>query len=311
MRKRLKTAAWSLVALALFTLAALPVAFDMEREALDPGRIDSAAERYVKLGEGITYYEAAGPIGGTPVLLVCGFSVPSFVWAPTFDTLAENGFRVIRYDLYGRGMSDRPPGEYDRARFERQMLELLGALDIDGKVDVVGLSMGGALAAGLAQNHPERVRKVVLVDPFNTPRDIGPLAWPFVGEWLFRVKALPAMADGQFNDFAHPEHFPDWAERYRVQMRYEGFGQALLSTLRHTITQDPVLAFRTVGAQGKPVLLVWGEKDRTTPYEQNARVRQEIPQAELLAVPDAGHLPHIEQPALVEPVLIEFLRREM
>jgi pimeloyl-ACP methyl ester carboxylesterase len=309
LKRSIKLGIAGLVALAMLALAALPVVFDRERDAFDPGRAVGGQDRYRRLSDGVTYYEIAGPLDGPPVLLVHGFSVPSFVWDPTFDALADAGFRVVRYDLYGRGMSDRPAGDYDRARYERQITELLGSLGIAGPVDLVGLSMGGALVAGYAQRHPERVRRLVLVAPFNTPRDIGPLAWPVVGDWLFRVDVLPSLAEGQLADFAHPERFPDWPERYREQMRYHGFGHALLSTLRHVIAHDPVLAYGTVGAQGKPVLLIWGERDGTVPYAQHARVRAEIPHAEFLSVPDAGHLPHKEQPQVVEPALIEFLRR--
>jgi len=115
------------------------------------------------------------------------------------------------------------------------------------------------------------------------------------------------MAVGQLSDFAHPERFPEWADRYREQMRYIGFGRAILSTLRHVITRDPMPTYQAVGAQRRPVLLVWGEQDRTTPYAQNTRVRQALGEHEFLTVADAGHLPHLEHPEVVEPALLAFL----
>jgi pimeloyl-ACP methyl ester carboxylesterase len=116
------------------------------------------------------------------------------------------------------------------------------------------------------------------------------------------------MAAGQATDFVHPERFPDWSERYRAQMRSFGFGRAILSTLREVATRDPLPAYRAVGAQQRPVLLVWGEQDQTVPFALSAGVREALGAHQFLAVADAGHLPHLERPEAVEPVLLEFLR---
>jgi len=75
------------------------------------------------LADGVTYYEIAGQPGGQPVILIHGFSVPNFIWDPTFAALAAAGFRVLRYDLFGRGYSDRPKARYDKALFVRQLAE--------------------------------------------------------------------------------------------------------------------------------------------------------------------------------------------
>ena len=63
---------------------------------------------FVLLSDGYTHYELGGDENGEPVVLVHGFSVPYFIWDPTFDFLTKSGFRVLRYDLFGRGYSDRP-----------------------------------------------------------------------------------------------------------------------------------------------------------------------------------------------------------
>ncbi|MBL8274067.1 MAG: alpha/beta hydrolase, partial [Xanthomonadales bacterium] len=239
------------------------------------------------------------------------------IYDPTFAALAAAGHRVTRFDLYGSGTSDRPRGAYDMALFTRQVDELLDALAIEEPVDLVGLSMGGAITAAYAAEHPARVRRLVLIDPMASARDIGPLRWPLLGEYLFRVTVLPGMAAGQAGDFVHPERFPDWSERYRPQMRYHGFGRAILSTLREVAARDPLPAYRAVGAQQQPVLLaphqqhrllVWGEQDQTVPYALSAAVREALGPHQFLAVADAGHLPHLERPEIVEPALLEFLR---
>jgi pimeloyl-ACP methyl ester carboxylesterase len=303
-----KYATWRRIAGALLVLAAVPLLWrNSEWRPLDEAARAAVPGAHVRLGEGSVHYEQAGPAAGPPVLLVHGFSVPSYIYDPTFAVLAEAGHRVIRFDLYGRGASDRPRGDYTIARFTRQVDELLDALEIDGPVDLVGLSMGGAVVAAYANQHPQRVRRVVLIDPMATPHDIGLLRWPLLGEYLFRVAVLPGMAAGQAADFVHPERFPDWSERYRAQMRSFGFGRAILSTLRHVITRDPLPDYRALGAQQRPVLLIWGVEDQTVPLALSARVREALGEHQFLAVPEAGHLPHLERPEVVEPDLLWFL----
>jgi pimeloyl-ACP methyl ester carboxylesterase len=90
-------------------------------------------------------------------------------------------------------------------------------------------------------------------------------------------------------------------------MRSFGFGRAILSTLRHTITRDPLPSFRAVGAQRRPVLLIWGEQDQTVPYALSTRVREALGEHQFLSVAQAGHLPHLERPEVVEPALLAFL----
>jgi pimeloyl-ACP methyl ester carboxylesterase len=240
------------------------------------------------------------------VLLVHGFSVPSYVFDKTSDDLAAQGFRVIRFDLYGRGWSDRPKVAYDRRLFAEQVLELMDALHIP-KADLLGLSMGGAIVGRFAAEHPERVRSVVLVAPLTRPHDISVMAWPGVGEWLTRAWFLPSLAASQLADFPHPEHMAGWPERFKPQMRYDGFGRAILSTIRHVSADSSVPDFEKVGKTGLPVLLVWGEADKTVPYAEHVDVQRAIPQARLLSLPGTGHLPVVEDPAAVHPAIAAFL----
>ena len=288
-------------------IAAVPLARNAEWSSLDDAARQAAGGSYVELSEGTVHYAVAGPADGQPVLLVHGFSVPYYIWDPTFTALADAGFRVIRYDLYGRGWSDRPEGPYDRARFVRQAAELLDALEVRGAADVVGLSMGGSIVAGLAADHPLRVRRVVLVDPLMLPRDVSPLDMPVVGDWLFRAWFLPSMPKGQTSDFVDASRFAHWSERYRPQMRFRGFGRAILSTIRNYFPTDTSRDFRTLASQGRPVLLVWGRQDQTVPFSRSEVVGAILGKHEFLPVDAAGHLPHLEQPDVVHPRLIGFL----
>src|SRR5918999_1048754 len=106
------------------------VALDKERKTLDATARAGAPGRFAQLSDGITHYDLAGPDTGRTIVLLSGATVPFYMWDPTRDALAANGFRVLRYDYFGRGFSDRPKLRYDLATYDRQLTELLDALGI-------------------------------------------------------------------------------------------------------------------------------------------------------------------------------------
>jgi pimeloyl-ACP methyl ester carboxylesterase len=307
-RTRLRRILLAVAAAIAGVLIAVPLVRNLEKGPLDASARRQAPGQFVTLSHGIVHVRIAGPEQGRPVVLVHGFSVPSYVFDKTSEDLAARGFRVIRFDLYGRGWSDRPDVDYDRRLFADQVLELMDALHVP-KADLLGLSMGGAIVGRFAAEHPERVRSVVLVAPLTRPHDISVMAWPGVGEWLARAWFLPSLAASQLEDFPHPERVPGWAERFQPQTRYDGFGRAILSTIRHVTASSSVPDFEKIGKTGLPVLLVWGERDTTVPYAEHTDVQRAIPQAQLLSLPGLGHLPVVEEPAAVHPQIAEFLAK--
>jgi pimeloyl-ACP methyl ester carboxylesterase len=290
--------------------SALPIVRDTEREVLTAEARQRAPGAFVRLSQGYTHYEVGGSEGAPTVVLVHGFSVPFYIWDPTFEALVESGFRVIRYDLYGHGFSDRPDVAYDRALFVGQLSELLDSLQVRGPVDVAGVSMGGAITAAFVAEYPERARRVVLVDPLFETVDIGPLRLPGVGEYLASAIFLPATAKGQGSVFVHPERFPDYPGLFLEQMHYKGFRRALLSTARTFIQRDPMPDYVKLKEEQKPTLLIWAAQDRTLGTE-GAEILRTLLEPEFLWVEDAGHTPHYERPEIVSPRIIEFLRPEV
>jgi len=289
---------------------------DQEKLTINESSRQSAEARayggsYVGLGLGVTHYELAGPKDGRTVVLVHGFSVPYYIWDPTFDALIAAGFRVLRYDLYGRGWSDRPDVHYDPAIYDQQLAQLLGALQISEPVDIVGVSMGGPITANYAARHPASVRKIALYDPAYGTGFTPPwmLRAPLLSDFVMDVQIAPTLASSQRDDFVHPERYADYFAKYSTQMHYKGFRHALLSTIRDFLSQDNTLAFAQVGKSGKPVLLVWGRADQDVPFALSNEVRKAIPQAEFHPIDDAAHVPFYEHPEIVNPLLIEFLKR--
>src|SRR5262249_43367695 len=112
----------------------------------------------------------------------------------------------------------------------------------------------------------------------------------------------------QLDDFFHPEHFPDWPDRYRVQIQYRGFRRAQHSTVvtNSNIDQGPEL--KRVGTSPRPILVLWGKEDNAVPFEFSAALLEAMPRARLVPVEAAGRLPHWERPDVVNPALIAFLK---
>jgi pimeloyl-ACP methyl ester carboxylesterase len=291
--------------------AAVYFAVDPERLELDDSVRRSAPGQFARLADGYTHYEIGGPPDGRVVVLAAGATVPYYIWDPTFSGLTAAGFRVLRYDYYGRGYSDRPDIPFTQDLYVRQLTQLLEFLRITQPIDLAGLSFGGSVITTVADRYPARIRSLIYLDPaFRSPQTLSalesmPRLWSFVTATIDERQ----WADGQLGDFLYPERFPDWPERYRVQMQYRGFRRARLSDLAANTDYDQREEVERVGRARRPVLVVWGKQDPNVPFEFSESLMQQMPFARLLAVEDAGHLPQWEQPDIVQPALVAFLRQ--
>lgn len=302
-------------ALALLTLLLLiPYwVFDEETKILDDNTRRSLPGQFIKLSDGYVHYELSGPDDGPVAVLVHGISTPYFVWDDTQPALAKAGFKVLRYDLYGRGFSDRPNVTYDEQLFDRQLLELLSALKINKPVDLVGSSMGGALAVIFAARHPENVRRLVLIAPAGYPVKI-PVAGqigrlPLVGDYMMYAFGNPILSGLIKNNFSKSDKVSAFSEKFGEQTQYAGFKRALQSTLRNFNLDNQKTAFEAVGKQGRQVMLIWGREDKIVPFSNNEMVRAAIRDADFHALDATGHIPHYESPERVNPLMVDFMKR--
>lgn len=267
---------------------------------------------FVELSDGHVRYQLTGPSDGPTVALIHGASGPMEVWDMTMEALAGAGFRVLRYDLYGRGGSDRIAVVHDAALYERQLEDLLRALDLAGPLHLVGSSMGAMIAAGFANAHPERVRSLCFIGPAGFPLQANPAALslqvPWLGEYLIATIGDRMLASHNRAYFAEPDAFSPLHDAFRRQLEIRGTKRAILSTIRHMPLNDFADGYAAVGARTTPVLLVWGREDRTFPFAHHVRMRELIPRSDFLAVDDAAHLPQAERPDMVNPRLVGFLQ---
>src|SRR5436190_18671571 len=112
-----------------------------ETKELNEETRSSAGGSFIQLPGGITHYEMSdsshllegeGPEARSPIVLIHGFSVPYFIYDHTFEFLSRSGFHILRYDLFGRGFSDRPHAPYNLDLFVQQLADLLDALNFSG-----------------------------------------------------------------------------------------------------------------------------------------------------------------------------------
>jgi pimeloyl-ACP methyl ester carboxylesterase len=300
----------SVIVIALLVAGGVYMSRNKEHKTVDAAARAGAPDKFVKLHDGVTQYEVSGPDSGRAIVLLSGATVPYYIWDSTANALAAKGLRVVRYNYFGRGLSDRPKLRYDLATYDRQLTDLLDTIGVRSPVDVAGVSMGGVIAANFADQHPQRVRSLILVDPafsmFEHPP--LPLRIPGVGEYIMTTAAGPGMAKGQLDDFLHPERHPDWATRYEPQMQYKGFLRSMLQTTRGDVLTRPASSFTTLAKSQIPVLLLWGKEDHTVPFAKSAAVRAAYPSAEFRPIDSAAHLPHMEQAQLVDSIVLTFLR---
>ena len=269
---------------------------------------------FVELTHGYVHYELEGRENNEIVVLIHGFSSPLMVWDHNFDYLVSEGFKVLRYDLYGRGYSDRPKIRYNYELFIKQLEDLLRNLDLDNQpLIIVGLSMGGGITVEFTKQHLDIVNKVSLIDPvgFPTEKPLFPsiLKVPFLNKIVAKlIGGHQRIIDGQKDDFHNYEHIDEYFEKFKAQLAYKGFLDAILSTISNTPFHSLEQSYRFLEENKIPMQLFWGEEDRVIPFSTSEKVRNAIPSARFHSIPNSGHLPHYTHPEIVNPLLMRFLK---
>jgi len=271
--------------------------------------------QYIALSKGIVHYELSDIAGkandknSQTVVLVNGFSSPMTIFDPTFSYLKDD-HKVLRFDYYGRGYSDRIDSSYDINLYVEQLHELLVALNIEEQIYIIGLSMGGAVVTHFTNRYPDQVKKVSLIDPlFHTPNraDLTLVQIPGLGEYLATTVIIPDMITGAAEFVHDPKSFPNWAEKFSPQTRYKGFSDAILQTARFIAGKNFKSEYERLGKSGKPIQLFWGVEDKVIPIAVADDIKALIPNVEYHTIEQAGHLPHYEKSEQVNPLIGQFI----
>jgi pimeloyl-ACP methyl ester carboxylesterase len=275
-----------------------------EKKKLTDADRKNIAGSFIKLSQGITHYELKGPQNGEVVILVHGFSVPYYIWDGTYEYLVNKGYKVLRYDTYGRGYSDRPSVIYNKELYDTQLLDLIKQLKLQGKINLAGVSFGGKIVTNFTCKHPDLINKVILIDPAYENRK--PNAPKYITMYNEAVNSKER-ARGQVTDFKYPKQHPGWEELYLPQMKYKGFRNALVSTL-YDYNEGGRESNTCLNSANKSVLLIWGKDDKTVPFRFSDSIRSVL-KVDFFPVTDAGHLPYLEKPDTVNAKILSFLKQ--
>lgn len=224
------------------------------------------------------HYVEAGPADAPVVVLLHGFPEFWWSWAPQMGPLVEAGFRVIVPDQRGYHLSDKPRRvrDYRVSKLTGDVVALLDHLGVE-RCHLVGHDWGGMVAWMTANDHPERIERLVvcscphpkrMAEGLRTPRQLAK-------SWYIFWFQLPGVADRALaaSDFApirrmirrdalRPERWPpDAPDRYAAALRPPGSLTAALNWYRAAFRRAPWL-LRRLRPIRLPTLVVWGRHDR-------------------------------------------------
>ena len=272
----------------------------MTTAALDTVNVNGMTIAYRELGS------------GAPVVLLHGWPTSSFLWRNVMVPIARRN-RVIAPDLPGFGASDKPVDlTYDFELFEETINELLAALDVS-ETGLAVHDLGGPIGLHWAVNQPARVTKLALLNTLVYPdfseavmAFIKACSEPALREQLTSPAGLEAAMGLGLADDANltdeviagvREPFGDDDSRRAlaaagIGLRVEGFAEIE----------------RGLPSLRMPVRIIYGERDRILPdvAQTMARVKQDLPQAEVTALPDCGHFLQEEEPDRIGAELARF-----
>jgi pimeloyl-ACP methyl ester carboxylesterase len=254
------------------------------------------------------HYKDTGPKDAPVVLLLHGFGSSLQTW-DVWAAQLETQYRVIRLDLPGFGLTGPSPlHDYSEAGDLATLTHFVDKLGV-ASFSIIGHSMGGKMAWGLAAADPDRVKALVLMAPDGFPevKDIGskPYAMPSImgvikfslPKFLVRKSIEPAFFDAN----ALSDSLVD---RYYDMLRAPGVRAAILERANQTIYTDPVPRLKKITA---PTLLVWGEQDQMIPSSNAQSYANVLSTSKTVLLPNLGHLAQEEQPQIALAHVVEFL----
>jgi pimeloyl-ACP methyl ester carboxylesterase len=262
----------------------------------------------------------AGQPNGHTVVLFHGMNFSGFYWAGPIDVLRKEGFRVVVTDQIGFGRSSKPIIPYnfhDMALNSKRVLDHLGIK----RAMIVGHSMGGMLAARFAASYPDITEKVVLYAP------IGLTDARWERPYRSTDEAYKArMAQSHDQEYAQAlgtlkRYFPKpetWTPEYdgmaRIMYAWTLSGEwprlAMVRTLLSQMVYTDPVVYDWAHIKAK-ALVLGGEKDGADFPARAKHVAETIPGGQMFVAPTAGHVLHLEDPALFNRELLKFLKADM
>jgi pimeloyl-ACP methyl ester carboxylesterase len=241
-------------------------------------------------GQSIAYREAGD---GEALVLLHGFLSDSRCWSHQLAGLADR-FRVVAWDAPGAGSSSDPPESFKTADYAYCLASFFDAVAIPS-AHVIGLSWGGILAQEFYRFFPKRARSLVLAGTYAGWK--GSLAEPV---WSERLESCLRDSRGPADELVAkllPGMFSEGVgERVRRELAtimsdFHPVGLRLMAKSSAEVDTRELLSNIRV-----PTLLLWGADDRRSPMNIADQFHSGIGDAELVIIPEAGHVSNMEQP---------------
>ncbi len=256
---------------------------------------------------------------GSTVLLLHGIGRSLADWDEQ-HRLLEASHRVISVDLAGFGGSAPLPGRHTLDALAAWVSRFLDALDAEGllgAVDVVGNSLGGAVAMRLSVLRPDKVRRLVLINSAGFGATVTPalrlISLPVIGRFLLRPTRKTAYQTERAlfvnRSFVSPERIAASLARSSQQGAMRAFSEVVhhLGTFRGIRRSWRVRLLAEVAAAGTPVLILWGDSDLILPADHLDQARRLLPDATAHLFGQTGHMPHLERARETAELIREFL----
>ncbi|KAF9076158.1 Alpha/Beta hydrolase protein [Rhodocollybia butyracea] len=253
---------------------------------------------YFNAPNGKTRYFLLGPETGKKIVLINGLSIPSIIWQNVSASLVTRGYRVLLYDLYGRGYSDIPQTKYDRNLYVTQLALLMQHVNWDRAI-LAGVSMGGSIASAFTASFPDLVEDRVIIiastgliltsDLSRTTKIMSlPLVQALTSSFIAR-KFLQHLTDSS-NQTAPADSMQ---EIVRLQSAHlPGFNAAISSSLRAGPIRGEFSSFSSDVWSGRKLLIIHGTNDHTVPYKYAAMIQSALPkgcQSEIVTIEGGPH----------------------
>jgi pimeloyl-ACP methyl ester carboxylesterase len=266
---------------------------------------------YAAVPMGVTHYELLGPDTGRVVVLVHGSTLPMWTWDRQVSLLTGAGFRVLRYDHFGRGYSDRPVANYSIDLYRNQLHDLVEFLGIRKPFSLVGISFGCPIIATYAAKYPEEIDRIVFVapavDPFGELAKL--IATSKVGAALVKSQ-LRRQVEGRIRLTLKKRGMPDkYADMFIAQASIKGFQRSLISFFHYAALGDYRQYYRKTGQTVSNIMLIWGDDDKTVRKGQIRAFSEAIPDAHVNILKGIGHLAPFEATEQFNNLLLPFLAK--
>jgi 3-oxoadipate enol-lactonase len=238
------------------------------------------------------------------VILLHGLGATNESWGFQIPELLRHKYRVLAPDFRGFGKSSYPGGRQSISDLASDIITMMNGADIS-TANLVGISMGGAIALQLAYCHPDRFNKLVLVNTFANLRPNSLRGWLYFATrfGLVHLLGLPTQARFVANRlFPHPEqdHLRQMFIEQILQANPKGYRATMRSLMSFNLKQQ----LRHISVD---TLVISGENDTTVPLPTQGYLARNIPNACRVIIPGAGHALTVEKPTEFNKILIDFI----